>query len=88
METKVTSKVDSHHTNPNYPCLLIDLKDDPTFHYKVENGKLVKADLMPTDNFVLELCRLLWNLSPTFKEKLQIAVLMGNFNEQSEDHSC
>ena len=70
VETVVTHRVDSHHTNPNYQCLLVNLENEPTFHYQIENGRLVKADLMPTDNFVLELCRLLAAVSPTFKDKL------------------
>lgn len=79
MQSKVTFKVDSHHTNPRYPCLLVDLLGDATFHYYIENCKLVKADLMPTDDFVLELCRLLWNISPSFRESLRVAVLMNDF---------
>ena len=70
MEARLTHKVDSHHTNPNYTCLLVDLLNDPTFHFSVENGRLVKADLMPTDRFVLELCRLLANVSPSFRAEL------------------
>jgi len=79
MEVKVTHRVDSHHTNPSYRCLLIDLLNDPTFHYLVSGNKLIKADLRPTDDFGLELCRLLWNISPSFRERLHIAVVMGNF---------
>jgi len=70
METKLTHKVDSHHTNASYKCLLVDLLNDPTFHFYVEDGKLVKADLMPTDEFVLELCRLMATVSPTFRSEL------------------
>jgi hypothetical protein len=57
---RITSKVDSHHTNPNYKCLLADLLDDPTFHFEFEVNwekktiRLVKANWMPTDKDFLE----------------------------------
>ena len=70
METKVTCRVDSHHTNPRYRCLLVNLLNDSTFHHRIENGRLVKADLMPTDKFVMELVRLLSKISPSFRDKL------------------
>jgi hypothetical protein len=66
----VTAKVDSHHTNKRYQCLLIDLRQDPAFHFHIVNGRLVKADLMPTDQFVLDLCYLLSKESPTFRKQL------------------
>jgi len=70
MRLRITSKVDSHHTNPRYKCLLLDLLCDPAFHYEIVDGRLVKADLVPTDGFVLELVRLLAAVSPTFRAKL------------------
>jgi len=70
MEVKVTRKVDSHHTNPRYRCLLVDLLNDSTFHHRIENGVLVKADFMPTDEFVMELVRRLCKRSPTFRDLL------------------
>ena len=70
MQTQITHKVDSHHTNPNYKCLLVNLLNEPTFHYIVKDGVLSKADLMPTDEFVLELCRLMATVSPTFRDEL------------------
>jgi hypothetical protein len=65
-----TAKVDSHHTNKKYECLLVDLLNDPTFHFHIVNGRLVKADLMPTDQFVLDLCYHLSRQSPTFRKAL------------------
>lgn len=53
MELKVTHRVNSHHTNPGYRCLLIKLLGDPTFHYRVHNNRLVRADLMPTTPLLL-----------------------------------
>ena len=70
LKTKVTHRVDSHHTNPRYRCLLVDFLCDPTFHFEIVNGRLVKADLTPTDGFVLELVRLLAAVSPMFRAKL------------------
>lgn len=70
MEVMVTRKVDSHHTNKKYECLLVDLMNDPTFHFTITNGRLVKADLMPTDEFVLDLCHYLAKQSPTFRREL------------------
>ena len=70
VECALTTKVDSHHTNKKYECLLVDLLNDPTFHFHIVNGRLVKADLMPTDQFVLDLCYHLSKQSPTFRRAL------------------
>jgi len=67
---KVTHRVDSHRVNPRYKCLVINLLGDPTFHYKVVKGRLVKADWMPRDDDLLEVIRRLAQLSPTFRKKL------------------
>lgn len=74
METVLTSRVDSHHSAKRYQCLLVNLLHDPTFHYQVVNGRLVKADLMPTDDFVLDLALQLARRSPTFYRKLEATV--------------
>lgn len=72
METVVTSEVDSHHTNPNYRCLLIPMRQFREFHLAIdwERRKILKCDLMPTENFALELNSLLCDISPTFPERL------------------
>ena len=80
MEVTVTSKVDSHHTNKKYECLLVDLLNESTFHFTITNGRLVKADLMPTDEFVLDLCHYLAKQSPTFRKQLQDYVFGLEFN--------
>jgi len=72
METVVTSKVDSHHTNPDYRCLLIPMLQFPEFHLVVdwERRRVVKCNFMPTEDFALELNALLCDISPTFPERL------------------
>lgn len=79
MEYKFTHKVDSHFWNPQYRCLLINLLHDPTFHYRVQGERLVKADLMPTIDWFMEGIRLLWKFDASFREVLYNAVLMGDF---------
>jgi len=74
VETILTCRVDSHHTNRRYQRLLVNLLHDPTFHYQVVNGRLEKADLMPTDDFVLDLALQLARRSPTFYRKLEAIV--------------
>ena len=72
MEAIVTSKVDSHHTNPNYKCLLIPMLQLKEFHLVIDwqDRRVVKCDLMPTEDFALELNALLCNISPTYLERL------------------
>lgn len=70
METVITSKVHSHHTNPNYECLLVNLLHDPRFHYRIITGYLVSADWMPKDDDIIEIADQLTRLSPTFREKI------------------
>lgn len=52
----ITSKVDSHHTNPNYSCLLINLLGDPTFHVEIDwkNRRIIKADWMPRNDAMID----------------------------------
>jgi hypothetical protein len=80
VEYVVTAKVDSHHTAKRYECLLVDLRNEPTFHFRIVNGRLVKADLMPTDQFVLDLCYLLSKESPTFRKELCDLAMHLEFN--------
>jgi len=82
----VTHKVDSHHTNLTYPCLLIDLLGDATFHYEISgdgkcshcgkpiNTRLVKANWMPTDDVMMETVLRVADISPTFKKRLYATV--------------
>jgi hypothetical protein len=72
METVVTDKVDSHHTNPRYKCLLVNLLSLKEVRIVVDwrNRRIIKADLMPTEDFALELNALLLDISPTYAERL------------------
>lgn len=75
MEYRFTHKVDSHHTNPNYQCLLFDLLNDPAFHYEIKinrEGKpyLTSANWMPHDVDFIFACRKLAEVSPTFRQEL------------------
>ena len=81
LKYKITHKVDSHRVNPRYPCLIINLLNDRTFHYKIRNGALVKADIMPTDDWALELCKFMYKISPSFREKLVTAIILGDWDE-------
>jgi len=61
MEIEVTSKVASHHTNPNYKCLLVKWNGEPNF-------RCVPIDhhnWMPTDDEMLRLVKAWIDISPT-----------------------
>jgi len=75
-----TKHVDSHHTNPDYRCLLVNLLPLPEFHYRI-NGKgvLVKADLMPTYEWMMRLVQKMVDWKPEYKAMLNSAVVMGDF---------
>lgn len=72
METVVTSDVAAHRTNPSYKCLLIPMLQFPEFHIVIDwqNKRIVKCDLMPKEDFALELNELLLDVSPTYAPKL------------------
>jgi len=90
---KLTAKVDSHHTNPNYKCLLVNLLPLPEFHWTAKvyvNGKLVegphvrvvltKADLIPRNEWLMQVVQGMSDWKPTeFYPVLRTAVLMGDF---------
>lgn len=91
-EFTITHKVDSHHTNPNYPCLLVDLLQKPEVHYEIvvrdAQGKvlknvfpeLVKLNWMPKLEHLMRVNQQMWNWKPTeFANMLRVAVLMGDF---------
>ena len=74
MEYVITRKVDSHHTNPRYKCAVFDILKEPWFHYEIKHNVLVRADIMPTDEWALKLVEVMWKVSPSFREALRIAV--------------
>lgn len=61
MKIRKTSKVDSHHTNPNYVCLVVEWNGDVNF--RCRNGDV--HDWMPTDKEMLELFLEWIQISPT-----------------------
>lgn len=71
METIVTDDVD-HRKNPRYKCLLIPMLPLKEFRLVVDwqNRRVLKCDLMPTEDFALELNLLLADISPTYAERL------------------
>ena len=94
MEYKLTHKVDSHHINPSYKCLLIDLLPLPEFHFEAKaygpDGKelkdaqivLTKADLIPRNEWLMEVIQQMVNWKPTeFYPILYHAVIMGDLEK-------
>lgn len=77
---EITTNCDSHDFNPNYKAMIVTLKDlktnyrMPEFHWRFKTiGQdivLEHADLMPTDEWLLDIVKVLWGQSPTFKQKL------------------
>lgn len=94
MQFQFTKKVDSHRINERYKCLLLDLSRLPEFHYKAivrdERGRilrnvtvqLVKADLMPTYDWMMEANRLMCAWKPEFAVKLYNAVMIGDLCDE------
>jgi len=80
----ITNNVDSHYINQDYECLLVDLLNEQWFHYQIENGELVKADVMPSDKWVLELCEKLASVSPSFR--FELWCLAGKLGKGEKKH--
>lgn len=82
METVVTSDVAAHRTNPNYKCLLIPMLQFPEFHLEIDwfNKKIVRCNLMPKEDFALELNDLLLDVSPTYAPRLMNQALRVNLS--------
>jgi hypothetical protein len=66
MKLKITSKVDHHHTNPRYKCLVVEWNGDLNFRCR-GNGV---HDWLPTDEEIVEIAAKLSEVSPTFWPKL------------------
>ncbi len=64
MEIEITNKVQSHHTNPDYVCVLVKFNDGKN------NFRLAGLDWLPTDEEGMELFRAMYNYSPTFRRKV------------------
>lgn len=91
-EFVITHKVDSHHTNPEYRCLLVNLLGRPEVHYTIvvrdAQGRvlknvfpeLVKLDWMPTIDHLMRVNQYMWDWKPTeFADTLRVAVQMDDF---------
>ena len=67
---RVTHNVDSHHTNPEYQCLIVDfLWSDNNIRKRYKEN--IVFDWLPTDDEILRICKILFDISPTFKERLK-----------------
>ena len=88
-----TVKVDSHHTNQDYKCLRLHFKSLKEFHWTVivrdKEGhilrdvsvELVKANLIPTYEWMIEANKLMCRWKPEYLRMLTNAVLMGDFEK-------
>jgi hypothetical protein len=67
MRIRLTAAVDSHHTNPDYSCVVVDFfSTDSNFRVRqFHSGRL--ADWLPTDQEILDLFSQLYDMSPTFR---------------------
>jgi len=61
MKLRITSKVDSHHTNPNYKCLVAEWNGDSNFRCR-PNGS---HDWLPRDQELVVLVVAGIRISPT-----------------------
>ena len=74
MRLRVSSRVDSHHTNPFYRCLIVEwLPEDLNFRVRPGAAEHI-ADWLPKDSDILELVVKMLEISPTFIQKLQGAL--------------
>ena len=68
MRLRVTNKVDNHHTNQNYQCLIVDfLKTDDNIRKR--DGEVV-FDWLPRDQELFDIISYLFRISPTFRTHL------------------
>lgn len=74
MRLRVSSRVDSHHTNPFYKCLIVEwLPEDLNFRLRPRAEECL-ANWLPKDSEILELMVQMLRISPTFIKKLQGAL--------------
>jgi hypothetical protein len=72
MRVRVTEKVDYHHTNNGYKCILVEfLKTDNNIRRR---NNEVQFDWLPLDEEIMKINRVLYDLSPTFRAKLDTLV--------------
>jgi hypothetical protein len=63
MRIEVTSKVVSHHTNPDYNCLLVQFEPGDKHYHQF------RKNWMPKDQEVFNIWKIMINLSPTLRNK-------------------
>jgi len=63
MRIEVTSKVASHHTNPDYNCLLVQFEPGDKHYHQF------RKNWMPKDQEVFDIWKIMMNLSPTLRNK-------------------
>ena len=69
---RITDNVDSHHTNPEYKCLVVEFikgEDDNYRHRFNKDG--VAFDWLPKDDEIMDICRTMYEISPTFRLRLK-----------------
>lgn len=78
MNIRVTEKVQSHHTNNGYKVVVVEFgEQDNNIRYYI--GKKL-FDWVPTDEEILKLNKIMIDLSPTFKQKLECLIKpLGGF---------
>jgi len=68
MQFRKSSNVDSHHTNPNYVCLIIEfLKTDSNVRLRYGRDDVL-LDWLPTDAEARKFVEEMLKISPTFRE--------------------
>jgi len=65
MKVKITKDVARHRANERYQCLLVQFEETDT------NFFVNEMNWMPRDDELMLIIRLLYCLSPTFKNKLR-----------------
>jgi len=66
MRLRVSKDVDSHHTNPDYECLIVEWNGEKNFRCRA-NGS---HDWLPTDQELVDLLVASVKISPTLWLKL------------------
>ena len=64
MKIIVTPKV-HHKENQNYPCALVEFEKEDSHFFESD------SNWMPKDKEVFALYKIMWALSPTFRELMQ-----------------
>lgn len=72
MRLRITEKVDSHHTNPDYKCIIVEfLRSDKNIRIRSLRRTEVLLDWLPTDEELFKLFQTSMDISPTFKNMVE-----------------